>query len=75
MILLGRRRDSLGKTTPHIGMASVPASELVEPGTDREPSIQNMIFATSCMLKASPGPIPGAPLKSPIVSLTKPVDV
>src|SRR5882724_3196090 len=32
-----------------------------------------MIFAASCMLKASPGPIPGAPLKSPMVSLTIPV--
>src|SRR5262249_30269453 len=31
-----------------------------------------MILIASCMLKASPGPIPGAPLKSPMVSLTKP---
>src|SRR5437016_1844361 len=33
---------------------------------------QKMIFATSCMLKASPGPRPGAPKKSPAVSVTLP---
>src|ERR1700731_783859 len=31
-----------------------------------------MILTASCILKASPGPIPGAPLKPPIVSLTNP---
>src|SRR5712692_9559723 len=31
-----------------------------------------MIFATSWMLRASPGPIAGAPLKSPMVSPTWP---
>src|SRR5882757_3517635 len=31
-----------------------------------------MIFATSWMLRASPGPIAGAPLKSPMVSVTWP---
>src|SRR6266576_3418234 len=31
-----------------------------------------MIFAASCMLNASPGPMPGAPLKSPMVSRTVP---
>src|SRR5213080_454170 len=31
-----------------------------------------MIFTASCMLNCSPGPRPGAPLKSPIVSLTRP---
>src|SRR5882757_9273071 len=35
-------------------------------------STQKMILTASCMLKASPGPMPGAPLKSPMVSLTKP---
>src|ERR671924_1407259 len=36
-----------------------------------------MILATSWMLRASPGPIAGAPLKSPMVSLTwpKPLEV
>src|SRR5260370_9257879 len=33
-----------------------------------------MIFAASCMLKGSPGPRPGAPLKSPIVSFTTPLE-
>src|SRR5580704_1444973 len=32
-----------------------------------------MILATSCMLNGSPGPNPGAPLKSPIVSVTIPL--
>jgi hypothetical protein len=31
-----------------------------------------MIFATSCMFRASPGPMAGAPLKSPMVSVTLP---
>src|SRR5947207_10055252 len=31
-----------------------------------------MIFAASCRLNGSPGPSPGAPLKSPIVSRTVP---
>src|SRR5438046_7177681 len=35
-------------------------------------TVQKMIFTASCILNASPGPIPGAPLKSPMVSLTKP---
>ena len=33
-----------------------------------------MILAASCILKGSPGPRPGAPLKSPIVSLTTPLE-
>src|ERR1700722_16933397 len=36
-------------------------------------SAQKMTFPTSCRLNGSPGPIPGAPLKSPMVSLTTPV--
>ena len=32
-----------------------------------------MILATSCAFRGSPGPRPGAPLKSPIVSVMKPV--
>src|SRR5580704_18295073 len=32
-----------------------------------------MTLPTSCMLKGSPGPMPGAPLKSPMVSLTTPL--
>jgi hypothetical protein len=35
--------------------------------------LQKIIFATSCALRGSPGPRPGAPLKSPMVSVTKPV--
>src|ERR1700757_347923 len=31
-----------------------------------------MIFSANCVLNASPGPSPGAPLKSPIVSVTWP---
>src|ERR1700745_3133900 len=31
-----------------------------------------MILATSCTLRASPGPMAGAPLKSPMVSVTMP---
>ena len=33
-----------------------------------------MIFAAICMLNGSPGPSPGAPLKSPIVSFTTPFE-
>ena len=33
-----------------------------------------MIFAASCMLNGSPAPIPGAPLKSPIVSVAVPFE-
>src|ERR1700680_2154149 len=33
-----------------------------------------MIFAASCILKGSPGPTPGAPLKSPMVSLPTPLE-
>src|SRR6266404_5328811 len=33
-----------------------------------------MIFTASCMVNGSPGPSPGAPLKSPIVSFTTPLE-
>src|SRR5947209_5138507 len=35
---------------------------------------QKTILAAICKLNGSPGPSPGAPLKSPMVSLTNPVE-
>jgi|SRR5690349_178395 hypothetical protein len=42
-------------------------------GLEKVPTMfQNVIFNERTVLKASPGPMPGAPLKSPIVSVTWP---